>query len=192
MVLRRSRGSPEQSPDPESATGAAAPDVAVPATVTRYRLTDQLAATDDDFFVQTGTGQRAFKVSGKSIRLRDTIRFEDMQGAGLCEVRADADGDRDTMVVAGPHGEHLATIRREPISPVRDQFTIELAGGTMLNVLGNVPAHEFEIADPAGAIAEVSRRWFRIRDSYGVEVAPGNNDALLLAAVVCIDLMLND
>ena len=38
-------------------------------------------------------------------------------------------------------------------------------------------------------IAEVSEKWFRVRDGYGVEVTPGQNDALLLAITVCIDQM---
>ncbi len=33
----------------------------------------------------------------------------------------------------------------------------------------------------------VSRQWFRIRDTYGVEVAPGIDDALAIAIAVCID-----
>jgi uncharacterized protein YxjI len=38
-------------------------------------------------------------------------------------------------------------------------------------------------------LAEVSKRWFRIRDSYGVEVAPGENDILILATAAVIDAM---
>ena len=36
-------------------------------------------------------------------------------------------------------------------------------------------------------MAEVSKKWFRVRETYGVEVAPGQNDALILAITVCID-----
>ena len=38
-------------------------------------------------------------------------------------------------------------------------------------------------------IREVSKRWFRIRNSYGVEVAPGENDILILATTAVIDCM---
>jgi len=36
-------------------------------------------------------------------------------------------------------------------------------------------------------VAEVSKRWFRVRDTYGIEVAPAQDDALILAVTVCID-----
>jgi uncharacterized protein YxjI len=38
----------------------------------------------------------------------------------------------------------------------------------------------------------VSRRWFHVRHSYGIEVAPGQNEVLMLAAVVAIDQMIRD
>ncbi len=36
-------------------------------------------------------------------------------------------------------------------------------------------------------VARISRAWFRPRDTYGVEVADGVDDALVLAAAVCLD-----
>ena len=36
-------------------------------------------------------------------------------------------------------------------------------------------------------MANISKRWFRVRDTYGVAVAPGQDDALVLAVTVCID-----
>ena len=35
-------------------------------------------------------------------------------------------------------------------------------------------------------------RWFSVRDTYGIEIAPGQDDALILAVVVCIDQMSHD
>ena len=41
-------------------------------------------------------------------------------------------------------------------------------------------------------IAEVSKRWFRVRDTYGVEIAPGQDDVLVLAVTAAIDAMTSD
>ena len=54
---------------------------------------------------------------------------------------------------------------------------------------GNITDHEFEIESDGTKVAEVSKKWFRVRDSYGVEVAPGQDEALILAIAVCIDQM---
>ena len=38
-------------------------------------------------------------------------------------------------------------------------------------------------------VAEVSTRWLRVRDAYGIEIEPGQDDALILAITVCIERM---
>ena len=58
-----------------------------------------------------------------------------------------------------------------------------------MNATGNIVDHEFEIERDGNKVAEVSKKWFRVRDSYGIEVAPGQDDALILAIAICIDQM---
>ena len=41
-------------------------------------------------------------------------------------------------------------------------------------------------------VARISRKWFRIRDTYGVEVAAGQNDAFMIAVAVCLDRIHDD
>ena len=60
-----------------------------------------------------------------------------------------------------------------------------------LSAKGNVVDHEFEIERDGETVAEISKRWFRVRDTYGIEVAPGQDDPLILAVTVCIDEMAN-
>jgi uncharacterized protein YxjI len=38
-------------------------------------------------------------------------------------------------------------------------------------------------------VAEVSKKWFRLRDTYGVEIEPGQDEAVILMIVVAIDEM---
>ena len=87
-------------------------------------------------------------------------------------------------------GDTVATIKKALITPLRDRYSIELAsGGGELGAKGNIVDHEYEIERDGDKIAEISKRWFRVRETYGIEVAPGQDDALIVAAVVCIDEM---
>ena len=38
-------------------------------------------------------------------------------------------------------------------------------------------------------VAEVSKKWFRVRDTYGVEVAPEMDAGLVVACTVALDMM---
>jgi uncharacterized protein YxjI len=86
-------------------------------------------------------------------------------------------------------GEKVASVRKALITPLRERFAIEMADGGELTAKGNIVDHEYEIERDGETVAQISKRWFRFRDTYGIEVAPGENDALLLAATVCIDEM---
>ena len=81
----------------------------------------------------------------------------------------------------------MATVKKAMITPLRDRFTVEVEGGGDLLVEGNILDHEYQITQGGIPVANISKRWFRVRDSYGVAVAPGQNDALVLAVTVCID-----
>ena len=86
-------------------------------------------------------------------------------------------------------GDTVATVKKALITPLRDRFAIELENDDELSAKGNIVDHEYEIERDGHKVAEISKRWFRIRDTYGIEIAPGQNDALILAATVCIDEM---
>src|SRR4029453_14259835 len=96
---------------------------------------------------------------------------------------------RDVMEIESSDGSSLATVKKAIISPLRDRFSIEVAGGAGLSARRNIVDHEFEIESGGTKVAEVSKKWFRVRDSYGVEIAPGQNDALILAVTLCIRQM---
>ena len=179
-MLRRRRGEAD-----EPAAPAAGP-AAAPATAgNRYRMVEKLVSFGDDFFIENDRGQRAFKVDGKALRMRDTLVFRDMQGNEVCKIQERIARMRDTMEIEGPSGQRMAMVKKAMITPLRERFHVKVGDGPDLEVQGNILDHEYRI----GNVAAVSKKWFRVRDSYGVEIAPGQNDVLILAVTVCIDQM---
>jgi uncharacterized protein YxjI len=151
-------------------------------------MIERLASVGDDVFIQNDQGQRVVKVDGKVLRLHDMVVFRDMQGAEICRILQRSARMRDAMEIQDSCGQRVALITRSMITPLRDRYVVRLGGGSEIEVRGNVLSHEYRIGD----IAAVSRIWFRLRDSYGVEVAPGHNDVIILAVTVCIDQMTAD
>lgn len=155
---------------------------------TRYRMREKLFAIGDDFWVENEAGERAFKVNGKALRLRSTFVLESPSGEELFKIQEKKLHIRDTMAIERD-GERVATIKKALITPLRGRYAIELEGGGALSAKGNIVDHEYEIERDGQKVAEISKRWFRIRDTYGIEIARGENDALILAVAVCIDEM---
>jgi len=156
---------------------------------TRYQMRQKMVSIGDDFWIENDRGERAYKVDGKALRIRQTLVFEDMQGHELCKIQERMLHIRDTMEIEGPNGETLATIKKALITPLRERWTVNVGTGPDMEVQGNILDHEYTIESGGQKVAEVSKKWFRIADSYGVEVAPGQNDLLILAATVAVDMM---
>ncbi len=152
-----------------------------------YLIRKKLIALGDDFWVEDEAGERVFHVDGKVMRLRDTFVIETPDGDELLKVQERKLKLRDTMVIER-QGEELATVRKAMLTPLRDKFKIELAGHGTLEAKGDLLDHEFTIEWEGGArMAEVSKRWFSVRDTYGVSVAPTQDAVLAIAIAVCID-----
>jgi len=77
------------------------------------------------------------------------------------------------------------------VRPLRNRFDVEVADGPSLHVQGNIFAHEYTITRNGAPVANVSKRWFRVRETYGVEVMPGEHDAFVLAVVAAIDAIVS-
>jgi uncharacterized protein YxjI len=158
---------------------------------TRYRMREKVFAIGDDFWIDTDDDRHAFKANAKALRIRSTILLENPSGDELFKIQEKTLRVRDTMEIEHD-GKTVATVKKALITPLRDRFAIELSDGRELSAKGNIVDHEYEIERDGHKVAEISRRWFRVRDTYGIEVAPGENDALILAAAICIDEMAGD
>jgi uncharacterized protein YxjI len=155
---------------------------------TRYTMREKMFAIGDDFWIETEGGDKAFKVNGKALRIRDTFVLESPSGEELFTIQEKKLSIRDKMEIERG-GKTVATIKKALISPLRERYSISVEDGEDMEAKGNIVDHEFKIERGGDKVAEISKRWFRIRDTYGVEVAPAQDDALILACTVCIDQM---
>jgi uncharacterized protein YxjI len=157
--------------------------------VPNYLIRKKLIALGDDFSVEDEAGEKAFHVDGKVMRLRDTFVIETPEGDELVKVQERKLTLRDTMVIER-QGEELATVRKARLTPLRDKFKIEMANGGELEARGDLLDHEFTIEWANGVpLAEVSKKWFSVRDTYGLSVPDGQDPVFALAIAVCIDAM---
>ena len=158
-------------------------------SATRYQMRQRMISIGDDYTIENDRGERAFKLDGKALRVRKTIRFEDMDGHELVKIQERMLRVRDSMEIEGPDGNRIAMVHKAMITPLRERWVIDVEGGQDLHAQGNFVDHEYNIERDGQKVAEVSKRWFRVRDTYGVEVAPGENDILILASTAVIDTM---
>jgi uncharacterized protein YxjI len=154
-----------------------------------YRVRQKLVAIGDDFWIENDHGERVYKVDGKALRLRKTLIFEDVDGNELCTIQERMLRIKDSMEIEDSGGRRLAMVKKALIAPLRDRWSVSVADGPDLDVQGNLLDYEYTVGAGRNKIAEVSKRWFRLADTYGVQIESGQNDVLILAVTVALDSM---
>src|ERR1700750_1179202 len=138
---------------------------------TKYRMREKMFSIGDDYWIETEGGDKVFKVDGKALRLRKTFKLEGRDGKELYAIQEKKLSIRDKMEIERD-GHTVATIKKALVSPLRERFHIELVAADDMEAKGNIVDHEYEIERNGKTIARISKKWFRIRDTYGIEVAP--------------------
>jgi uncharacterized protein YxjI len=151
----------------------------------RFHMREKLLAIGDDFWIENDQGERAYKVNGKALRVRQTFILQDASGDELARIQERKLSIRDKIAIKR-QGDTAATVHKALIG-IRDRFAIDVEHGADMKAHGNVVDHEYEIERDGDTVARVSKKWFRVRESYGVEVAAGEDAPLILAITVAID-----
>jgi len=151
----------------------------------RFLMREKLLAIGDDFWIENDRGERAYKVNGKALRVRQTFVLEDLSGDEVARIQERKLSIRDKVAVERG-GDTVATVHKALVG-LRDRFAIDVRHGPDMKAHGNIVDHEYEIERDGDTVATISKRWFRVRESYGVDVAAGEDVALILAMTVAID-----
>jgi uncharacterized protein YxjI len=155
----------------------------------RFQMREKLISIGDDYWIEDDTGQRAFKVNGKAARIRDTWVLEDADGNEVASIRERKLSVRDSIKI--DIGRREAKVKKALLG-IRERFHVEVEDGDDLTVKGNFVDHEYEIERDGERIAEVSKKWLRARDTYGVEVRNPADAVLVLAVTVAVDALAHD
>lgn len=152
----------------------------------RFRLRQDLISIGDDYWIEDHHGSKVFRVNGKAIRFRDTWLLEESRGHEVARIREKKLSIRDAITIES--GGREAKVKKALVG-IRDRFHVEVEDGDDLKVHGNIVDHEYEIERDGDKIAEISKRWFRVRDTYGVEVYDPEDAPFVLAVTVAVDAL---
>lgn len=144
-----------------------------------------------DFWITDEAGNRVFLVDGKALALRETFELKDAAGTTLATIKKKLLAIRESMEIEHD-GAVAATVRKSAFSPFEHKYLIDVAGRGRWEAVGDFIAKEYRIEDAGSVVGMISRQWFALRDTYGVQVARGENDALIIAIAVCIDRIHHD
>jgi uncharacterized protein YxjI len=154
----------------------------------RYAMKQKLFCWGDDFTIKTQDGQDVFFVDGKAFSFGDKLSFQDMQGKELAFICQKVLSWGPTYEIYRD-GELCAVVKKQLFTLFRCQFTVDVPGPEDLEAEGDFLDMEYTFTRSGKVVAGVSKRWFAWADTYGVDIADGEDDVLILASTVVIDMI---
>jgi uncharacterized protein YxjI len=152
----------------------------------RYLVRQRIMSFAASFWITDEDGNEVYYVDGHALQFRKTFELTDRSGVVVAMIRQQLFRLRGTMDIERD-GAVMATVRRANFSPFRHRYEVTLADGTVLEAAGSFSDMNWELAAPDRVVGRISRQWFKVRDTYGVEVEPGEDAALVIAIAVSID-----
>lgn len=153
----------------------------------RYIMKQKLFSFGDKFAIRNEKDEDVFFVNGEVFSLGHKLSFEDPQGNELLYISQKLLSFQPTYELYRGD-QHVATIQKELFTFFKCTFDIHIDDKGDLSAEGNLSDHEYTFNRDGEAIAQVSKQWFSWADTYGVEIADGEDPLLILASTVVIDM----
>jgi uncharacterized protein YxjI len=177
---------------PPAPVTAPADGMAPPTGNHRYLMRQRIAAIGQDFDICNERGQPVFKIDGKVRLVRESLKFRDLQGHELYHLQERVIRVRESFSILRGN-QTAARVHNALVDPLRERFQIEIPGGQDMTAMGKIVWAEYTITRGGQPVARISKRfsWIR-RDQYVVDVVAGEDDCLILAITVVIDMMVSN
>jgi uncharacterized protein YxjI len=152
-----------------------------------FLIRERFFAIGDDFDVLDEYGAKLYHVDGKVLSARGKVVIEDPSGEQVASVHRHLIAVRPTYEIR-IGGDEVAEVRKKLFTPFRDRFTIDLPNAEDLEMKGDLLDHEYVIEQGGSQVAQVSKRWLSIRDTYAVQTAADIDPLLIICSVLALDL----
>jgi uncharacterized protein YxjI len=152
----------------------------------RYVLKQKLLSWGDDYYIRDDQGREVYLVDGKAISLRNQLSFKDLAGNELAFIRQKLLKLSPTYEIHRD-GKVAAVVQKKLFALFHHRFSVDVPGPDDLEAKGDFLDHEYVFKRGDREVATVSKRWLSLRDTYGIEIADGEDDVLILASAVVVD-----
>lgn len=153
----------------------------------RYKVKQDMLNLTGDYHIVDDKDKEIFLVDAALISIRQSLVFKDAKGNEVCSIKEPMMTAAEDLAIEDADGKAVATARRK--GRKEPKYSVTFRRGPEIAVDGDVPGKDYRIKVEDETVAEVNRGMFTVADSYGVEVDHGEDDALVLAAVVALDIL---
>lgn len=141
----------------------------------------------NQFVIKDEHDNPAYRVVGKVFSWGDSLSFQDSTGVELARIE-------QRLFKLMPqyeiriNGQLFAEVLQE-WSWFKKRFTLDVPGPNDYTITGSFWEYEFTFERQGETVAKVSKKYFTLGDTYGVDIFDDENQLAILSTVVVVDLV---
>lgn len=156
----------------------------------RFLLRQIIFSIGHDSWVMDEHDQKVFLIDQKTVALRKTYIMYDMNHQEVLKIQHQPLHLHRTMTIE-QQGRTVATVQKAWLTVLRDRWNIQIPDADDWVAQGDLLDHEYSITRSGQPLAQISKKWFAIRESYGVDIYEDALSPLMIALTVAIDDMMH-
>jgi uncharacterized protein YxjI len=153
----------------------------------RFILKERIFSLRESYYIRDEDGNELFEVTGRLLSLRDKLTLSDRQGNTLATITQKLLALRPVYTISR-NGQPDAKVKKDFINILREGFSVDMEGDLPdLRIQGDIFEHSYTISRDGVTVAQASKKWISLRDSYVVDIAAEEDIVLLLACAIVVD-----
>ena len=154
----------------------------------RYQMKQKILSWGNDFTIRDSEGNKAYHVDGKVFTFGDKLIFKDTAGQEVARI------EQKLLTLGATYDvyrgdRHVARVKKKMFTFFRDKFYVDVPGPDDLEVSGSILDREYRFERHGKTVAKVSKAFFSWTDTYGIDIEDGEDDVLILACAVVVDMV---
>jgi uncharacterized protein YxjI len=154
----------------------------------RYTVREPALRIGDDYIIEDLHGAKILQVDGKLLRLRETLLVRDPERRQVFLIRGNMLDVKHVLTIFRGNTP-LAVVRNVSAESGHERFTVDVPAVGKASVIGAPSDRSYTVAIAGRTLAVVAASPFGSGTRLDVQIAPGQDDHLILAIVVCLDVM---
>ena len=157
--------------------------------MSRYVLRQSVIALASRYVVRDEEGRERWKIDGQLFSIGRKLAIQGPDGTEEAFIAEKVLSIGPTFEIRRPdrNGRVAAVVKKHLFTFFHCELTVDVPGPDDLLAEGDFLDHEYAFVRGERPVAHVSKRWFTLADTYGLDMSAGEDDVLLVAATVVID-----
>ena len=147
-----------------------------------YVLKQKLLSLGNNFTIKGVDGHDAYQVTGQVLTIGDKLSFQDLEGNELIYIEQQFFNSYELW----RDGKRFAEVKRDLFRFLKRRFTVTLSDGDDLEAVGDILNFEYVVKRADRTIATLTRQWFRLSDTYFIQIDDDEPDPVLVLAVALV------